>query len=181
MSCMMLDNSLSEIKESDKHNNKRYSWHKIFIEILETIVKRCCCLKLQTSAIIVQGTQIIAMGYNGTFEKHPECNDYWYDYYKKRNIAIEFDKWIATDEFKLLHREWSKEYESHAESNALRFLSRNLSKKCVMYSLYSPCIWCAKDIIAHKIQCVYYKYKYKHGNQSIVTLQLAGIPCVQVV
>lgn len=157
----------------------RPSWHKIYFGILQSVVKRCLCIKLQTAAIIVRGSQVIAMGYNGTFSKSLECMEYWHSYYKKRNILISFDEWCKTDEFKNLHREWSKQHEIHAEANALRWIPP--ADDCIMYTLYSPCISCTKDIIAHNIKTVYYKHKYKHGQDSIILLHKMGIPCVQVI
>lgn len=172
---------IQSMEERKNESKSRPSWHQIFMDILNVIIKRCKCIKLQTSAIVVRDTQIIAIGYNGTFSHHVECQDYWRNYHNKKDIQIPFDKWIKTPDFGHKHRIWSLSNEIHAEANALRYIEKNIGHECIMYTLYSPCLYCAKDIIAHGISKVYYKYKYKHGDEPIVTLHLAGIPCVQIV
>jgi dCMP deaminase len=159
---------------------KRPSWHQVFGDMLDVLAKRSTCLKMKTSAMVVKDNQIIATGYNGTFDKHLECNAYWLDYYKKLPIDNTIDiscftDWVETNEFKELHRIWSKANELHAEANALKWISRNQASGCILYTRHSPCDACAKDIIAHNIKTVYYKYLYKHGSNAIDTLTKAGV------
>lgn len=177
---MIIDIDNMDEKNSLAEQN-RISWHNVYIEILQTLIRRCSCLKLKTAAIIVKDTQIIALGYNGTFAKHIECDSHWREVYRKKQSHIPFEDWLATDEFRLKHREWSKVNEIHAESNALRWLSRDVSQTCVMYTLYSPCSACTKEIIAHGVKTVYYKHKYKHGDHALITLWNADIPCIQII
>lgn len=167
-------------------------WDQVFSEILEVIAKRSLCLKMQTSALVVRGSQILSIGYNGTFSKHEECCDYWMDYYKDAG-SIElygttgmsgkpaFEQWLNSEVFKKAHRDWSRDHEIHAEANALKWISKNDIRDCVMYTLHSPCDACAKDIIAHGIKTVKYKYKYKHGDKALVTLRNAGVQCEQLI
>lgn len=160
----------------------RISWHEFFTNVLELLAGRSSCLKMKTSAIIVHDTQILAIGYNGTFPHAKECNEYWLEYYKmhKQTDGILFNDWCKTDEFRELHRTWSLSHEIHAESNALKWISRRDVKDCIMYTLYSPCDLCAKDIIAHDIKTVYYKYLYKHGEESLKKLSDYGIKCIKL-
>ncbi len=158
----------------------RPSWNKTFIDIVEVLAKRSLCLKLKTAAIIVKDTQIISIGYNGTYSKCIECNEFWKEEHKKNNLTISFDEWLNTEEFKDMHREWSKLYEVHAEANALANIKRADANNCVMYTLYAPCDACAKAIKAYGIQLVYYKHKYKHGDDALERLNKLQVSCVQI-
>ena len=158
----------------------RPSWDSVFMEFVEILAKRSTCVKMQTAAVITHETQIISIGYNGTFSKSPECLNYWLNLYKKINLDISFVEWQETDEFKLLHREWAKSEEIHAEANALGWISKfDDTLNYTMYTLYSPCDACAKEIIKYGIGCIYYKYKYKHGDKALERLMMQGIDCQQ--
>jgi len=159
----------------------RPSWESIFIEMAELIAKRSVCLKIKTATVIVRGTQVVALGYNGTFSGCDECVTYWRNKHKEMNIEISLDEWVQTNEFKHLHREWSKAREVHAEANAFRQITEKDAHGCHMYSLYSPCDQCAKQIISYGIKKVYYKYKYKHGNDAIDLLKSCGIECINFI
>lgn len=159
---------------------ERISWHEFFINVMEILTKRSSCIKLKTAALIVHDTQILSIGYNGTFPGDVECNNYWFEYYKTTSQSISFADWCKTDEFRSLHRKWSLANEIHAEANALKWISRKDTKDCVMYTLYSPCDLCAKDIIAHNIKTVYYKHLYKHGEESLKKLDKYGVKCIKL-
>ena len=148
--------------------------------MLEILARRSTCLKIRTAAMIVKNTQIKGIGYNGTFSNCKECNEYWSDEYKKLNLYISFDEWLKTDEFKNLHREWSLKNEVHAESNALKQISKNDINGCILYTLYSPCDACTKDIIAHNIKILYYKYEYLRGFDALIRLKEHGIECNKI-
>ena len=162
---------------SDEKVEFRPTWDQVFIEMLVPLAKRSCCLKIHTSALIAEGSQILAIGYNGTFSKHKECNAVWKEFYNKLDGRLPFKKWLLTEEFKAAHREWSANNEVHAEANALQWVSKRNIKGCVMYTLYSPCNACAKSIIAHGIDTVYYKIFYQRGLEALNTLQRAGVKC----
>jgi len=163
---------------------KRPTWHHVFINQLTELSKRSCCLKIQTATLIAVGSQPICVGYNGTFSKHPECSTYWFEYYSKLVINAtkeQFQQWILTDEFKDLHREWSKSNEVHAEANALTWISkRDITEEHVMYTLYSPCDACAKTIVSYGLKTVYYKKMYSRGADALIRLKNAGVMCEQI-
>lgn len=180
ISANMVSNIMTDIApiHSNYEIKKRPSWCKTFMNIVEIIAERSLCLKLKTASIVVRGSQIISIGYNGTFCGSVECNEFWFKFHKEKKINTDFAQWIETDEFKKLHREWSKSYEIHAEANALRWVAN--AGDNVLYTLYSPCHICMKDIISHGCKIVYYKYRYKHDNDSCEILQSVGIKCIQI-
>lgn len=271
---------------------ERPSWDETFINMLDVLKNRSSCVKLKTSAIITKGSQIVAMGYNGTFEKYPECSSIYINLYNKyvaelrkneenyisytsvrtepttltvsknsrsssrrnsnessisndsqesinkrspsvvhrslltssssdlvvsavietteqkyiydvsnphirrhynspysspisrsdlrRPYIPSFEEWMAQSDTKTHHREWSKANEIHAEANALGWISKNDNAIYTMYTLYSPCDACAKEIIKYKnvIKTVIYKYKYSRGNDALRRLKTAGIICM---
>lgn len=187
------DDKINYSTELDKCldlNEPRLEWCDFFMHTVDALRKRSCCLKLKTACILTSGTQIISMGYNGTFSGEVECIDYWYSMYKhraKKFFVVDgnnyndtgFVKWLATDEFKDLHREWSAANEIHAETNALAWITPRDNRKYIMYTWYSPCDACAKEIIKYKkvIKTVYYKHMYKRGHDALKRLKDHGIIC----
>lgn len=159
----------------------RPTWDNIYLDIAKIISRRSSCVKLQTAAVIVKytenfkGSQIIATGYNGTFAGAMECSEFWKNMYIKSRSALSFAEWLRLDDIRAEHREWSAKNEMHAEANALRYISANDVKNCVMYSIYSPCNACAKDILAYGIKTVIYQKKYARGDDAIHLLRKAGV------
>lgn len=153
---------------------KRIEWPKLFMDITEKICERSLCIKYKTASIITTGTQIISIGYNGTFKGQKECCDWWRE---KHGNDETFSDWIQTDEFKKMHREWSVKYEVHAEINALNWISKRLvTDDYALYTYLSPCENCAKSIISYGIKKVY--YRVLHGQLDI--LQSNGVECIQL-
>jgi dCMP deaminase len=180
---------------------ERPSWNETYIDICNLFAKRSLCLKYQTGAVIIKGTQIIGTGYNGTVSKTTECNMYWKQYYdnnvknviikkrKHKNDAIllsnTFDDWIKTAEFKDLHSAWSINHEIHAEMNALQNVSKNdIDDTCILYTCLSPCEQCAKHIVSYGIKNVYYHDTYKGKNKGTISgleyLKNNNVICIQV-
>jgi dCMP deaminase len=163
--------------------NSRPSWDKTFGDILDVFAARSKCIKYKTAAMVVSGTQIMSFGYNGTFKGCEECSDYWKYYYESPPVSdiTSFQEWTSSEEFRKLHREWSKDHEIHAEVNALNWISkRDIDDSYVLYTSYSPCDACAKEIISYGIKKVAYKIKYPSGDAALQRLKNYGIECQQI-
>ena len=197
----------------------RISWDSVFVQFMETLARRSLCLKFKTSALVVKGTQIISMGYNGTFNGKKECCLFWLEYYEKhkndnlstsirktnlenkkdKGILLDtydalckqnssnsqvddgFVKFINSNDFRMLHRDWSMANEVHAEINALNWIPKgNVDSSYILYTLYSPCDNCAKTIISYGIKNIVYKYKYKHGDMALMRFAENNVKCKQV-
>lgn len=130
----------------------RPSWEKTFMDICEIMAKRSTCCKLKTAAVIVKDNRIISTGYNGTPENCIHCDHYF------RNKSMD-------DIFKE-HKKWTIDNELHAERNAIYFAAKNgvSLKNTTMFTLYSPCINCAKGILSCGIKKIYYKHFYNKGS-----------------
>lgn len=165
----------------------RPSWDKVFIDFLETLAKRSLCIKYKTAAIVVKNTQILSMGYNGTFAKQIECEPYWRNQYKDFIQLCAEDKptflqWINMPAVRISHRNWSSSHEIHAEINALNWIAKgDIDINYVLYTLYSPCDMCAKEIISYGIKNVRYKYKYVNGHDALIRLAENGVSCLSIV
>ena len=156
------------------------------MDITKELSKRSLCLKIQTACLIVKNTQILSIGYNGTFSGKEECCELWKSIYDSKNLDFKrdltFSEWLLTSEFKNAHRDWSLKEEVHAEINALLYISkRDITKDYILYTLYSPCDACTKEIIAYGISNIYYKYEYSRGSEALKRLSKMGINCQKII
>lgn len=152
----------------------RPNWNETFMDMCEVLAKRSTCLRLQTASIIVKNNVIISIGYNGVCSGEQHCCDYW-----KENFGQEF---IQSSEFYDQHHLWSVDRELHAEMNAIlqagkHGIALNESK---LYTIYSPCIQCAKTILMSGIRQVYYKKLYKRNTVGIKFLNERGVECIEI-
>lgn len=163
--------------------NSRISWNDVFMEFAESLCKRSCCVKYKTASIITDGTQIVSLGYNGTFSKSIECEDYWRNYMKSDSVLFKesFLDWIHTKDFKDKHREWSEKNEVHAEINALNWISKkDITDNYKLYTVLSPCDQCAKTIISYGIKTLYYRIEYHKGINALKLLRENGVVCIKI-
>ncbi len=166
-------------------NAFRVEWPRVFMQMCLILRNRSVCVKYRTSAIVVKDSQIIGIGYNGTISKLEECCEHWDDYWQRNNIAIPYADWVKTDDFRKLHSEWSNLNEIHAEVNALNWVTKSLiDDTCALYTYYSPCEQCAKQILAYGIKTLYYYEVYPgktgKGVDGLKFLAEKGITCSQI-
>lgn len=135
-------------------NNIRPSWDDYFIAIARLIATRSTCNRLQAGAVLVQDKRIISTGYNGSPPTLPHCDD--------SGHLLEDGHCVRT---------------IHAEHNAIlqaAVIGGSSTKNSTLYTLYSPCIHCAKYIIAAGIKRVVIGKVYR--NQQVKDyLEKAGI------
>jgi dCMP deaminase len=99
------------------------------------------------------------MGYNGVRAGAQHCSDY----FGSGGADISG------------HREWSARFEIHAEMNALLKCKENLAG-ATLYTLFSPCSQCAKNIVAAGIKKVVYREPYKREFYAgCATLEMSGV------
>jgi dCMP deaminase len=130
----------------------------------ETLAYRSTCVRIQTAAIIVKNNIVISIGYNGCFSKAKHCIDYWRSEYSAKHSAnVSWDTFISSEYFLTEHHKYSTKNELHGESNAIvNAAKNNISiEDSVIYTLYAPCINCAKLIISSGIKEVFYRHLYK--------------------
>jgi dCMP deaminase len=150
----------------------RPSWHHTFMKMCIVLRERSRCLKYQTAAILTKGTQILAIGYNGTPAGAAECCDYWREMYGNipeefKEEHLTFAEWVQSRDFSDRHSKWAHLEEMHAEANALmQVAKKDIDGTCALYTYYSPCEQCAKQIVAYGIKHVYYAEMYPGRSRS---------------
>lgn len=101
------------------------------------------CQSKHVGAILVKDNRIIASGYNGVTSKQVHCEDMQFNSREEHHL-------------------WSTNNELHAEQNIIAFCARNniQTQDTILYLTLSPCIHCAKLIVAAGIKEVQFKELY---------------------
>jgi len=112
--------------------------------LMETAVvwsKRGTCNRKAVGAVISRDTRIVATGYVGSPPGEPHC----------------------LDAGCLIGPSGGCERTQHAEANAIAFAARNGIRigGCEMYTTLSPCLPCAKLILAAGIDKLFYLVQYR--------------------
>ncbi len=124
----------------------RFSWDESFIAHALIAAYRSSCRQIHTGCVIVKNKRIIASGYNGRapgFEEN--CLE---DRCEKQEQEIEALNMLTC-------------LGSHAETNALLQPTLEANKRATIYSVYSPCYACAKQIAAAEIAEIVYLKPYE--------------------
>ncbi|HNQ31454.1 MAG TPA: dCMP deaminase family protein [Candidatus Woesebacteria bacterium] len=137
-------------------------WHQYFMQIARVVKSRGNCVLYQVGAVLVQGRQIIATGYNGTPRGLPNC----------------IEGGCARCKNKKTGKIRSGEHKGtclcvHAEVNAiLQCAYHGISTKgATLYSTTSPCMLCAKEMLNAGIIAVYYEYEDSGERESLTLLK----------
>jgi len=123
---------------------------KLMIETAVNISKFSTCSRVQVGAVLSVDDRIIATGFNGTPKGLDHCTTI-------------FPKEIRRGEdYSIVHHDFSTKNEIHAEQNLISFCAKNGIKTdgATIYITHSPCIHCAKLIIASGIKRVVYNELY---------------------
>ncbi len=164
----------------------RPSWDETHMKQAELMAERSLCVKRRVGAVLVRDNRTISQGYNGTGPGCINCRDHWIDYYNDnvfgKSESKTFGEFLLTEDFHNLHKIWSTEKELHAEQNCILWAAREgiATKDSILYTIYSPCINCAKVIHMAGIIKVYYKTSYESDQYGIRYLQNNKILCEQL-
>jgi dCMP deaminase len=112
--------------------------NEFYMKLALEVAQASYCQRKQVGALIVQGDNVIAIGYNGTISGFP-------------NVCELKDGTTRPDVL-------------HAESNAIAKCAKssNSSDGASLYVTLSPCFECAKIIIQSGIKEVFYLEKYRN-------------------
>lgn len=123
---------------------------KFFLDMASRLAEESHCVSLHVGAVIVRDKRIISMGYNGSPEGLPNCDE-------------QLAKGIFTREE---HHSWSLVNEIHAEMNALMYAAKcGISVlDCTIYVTHKPCYECMKNISQSGIKRVVYLHDYKYSD-----------------
>lgn len=161
----------------------RPTWDQTYMRICGVMAERSTCLRLKTAAVIVKRDNIIAVGYNGAPSKALHCSDFWYnEYLLKYKQHGTWEQFINSELFYKLHHEFSTANELHGEQNAILNAASN-GNSCVgttIYTLYSPCIHCAKMIVGAKIRRCVYSREYDRELAGLEFLKKNNVECAKL-
>lgn len=134
---------------------------KFFLDVASRLAEESHCVSLHVGAVIVRDKRIISMGYNGTPEGLPNCDD-------------QLSKGIFKREE---HHDWSLINEIHAEMNALMYAAKNgiPVQDCTIYVTHKPCYECMKNISQSGIKRVVYLNDYKYSDISEGSCKYMGV------
>lgn len=141
----------------------RPSWDDYFMAMVKIVATRSSCDRLATGALLVKNQRIISSGYNGAPSGRPNCIEVGH--------LLEDGHCVRT---------------IHAEHNAIlqvAVMQGSSTEGCTLYTKYSPCIHCAKYIVAAGVKRVVIGKVYRNP-QAIDYLKEAEIdvdlyPCNQ--
>lgn len=136
-------------------------WHTIFIKVAKLIASGSHCVSKKVGCLIVRNKRIISTGINGTPEGSTNCDDM----FNPSNFN------------RIEHHEWSRIHELHSEINSLMIAAKEgvSVKGCDMYLTLSPCIDCAKAMVAAGIKNVYFNEMYDLETSGIRFLIDSGV------
>ncbi len=139
---------------TEERSHYRPSWDDYFMAVVKVVAARGNCDRLYTGAVLVKNNRIIATGYNGAPPWLPTCD--------KVGHLLEDGHCVRT---------------IHGEHNALLQAARisgPTADGATLYTKYSPCIHCAKYIIAAGVHRVVIGKIYR-SPQAMELLKEAGL------
>lgn len=150
----------------------------------ELVAEQSTCCRMHVGAVLVKENRVISIGFNGTPAGQEHCEDHFMRVYETE-FAEQFptyEDYHASRTFYDAHGKFSNENELHAEQNAILFAAKNgiSTVGSTLYVTVSPCIHCAKVIVAAGITRVFYKTLYDRSQEGIVFLDKTGIECRQL-
>ena len=144
-------------------------WLDFYKNITLEVAALSTCASKQVGAILIRDRRILCTGYNGTPSGKPHCTSI-------------FNKKEVQSTYHHPHHEWSIKNEIHAEIALLGYAGQQgvNTKDATLFVSLSPCIHCAKAIIAAGISHVYFIYKYERDTRGIDFLKNNNITIEQI-
>lgn len=129
--------------------------NNFFMEIAEKFSTLSTCGRLNVGAVITKNNRIISTGYNGVPSGLQHC------------CEIHKDIDFSIPENNEMHKQFSTQYELHAEQNAIVEAAKNgiALNGSILYTTVEPCDYCRKLIAQSGIKNVFYRYKYDRNNK----------------
>ena len=145
--------------------------NNFFMEIAEKFSTLSTCGRLKVGAVITKNDRIISTGYNGVPSGMQHCCEI--------HKGIDF----SIPENNEMHKQFSIQYELHAEQNAIVEAAKNgiALNGSILYTTVEPCDYCRKLIAQSGIKNVFYRYKYDRNNkESDLIAEKLGLTIKQI-
>ena len=158
--------------------------YKLFTRMAELVAEQSTCCRMHVGAVLVKDNRVISIGFNGTATGQEHCEDHFAKLYQAEYTKEfpTYEEYHASRTFYDAHGKFSNDNELHAEQNAILFAAKNgiSTAGSTLYVTVSPCIHCAKVIVAAGITRVFFKTLYDRSQEGIVFLDKNGIECRQL-
>jgi len=138
------------------------------VEVLDAYSKRSTCARVHVAALMVRDGRVNMTGWNGVPAGFAHCSDFFDE--------CKID--VSTPEGRNVHKGFSERFELHGEMNVLAQCARHGIKTegSALVQEVSPCLGCAKLIIASGVKEVYFRNYYDRvDDNGISLLMLAGV------
>lgn len=158
-------------KNLEANRQHRISREAMFMTIAETIALRSTCLRGQVGAVIVREGRIISMGYNGAPSGQPDCLTMGCEELKLYTVDDQEPE-LVSEEVDL-----GCQRGIHAETNAIIWAARVGIPvyDSTMYSTHSPCMTCARLLVAAGISKLYFRHDYRAARLDILDSGLCQV------
>lgn len=132
-------------------------------DLLAVYERRSTCIRLAVAAVLMRDGRPVAAGWNGVPSGAKHCCDKFAGHSEADMLSV--------------HAHFSLHNEIHAETNTIGFAARNgiATEGTDMFVSLSPCLPCAKQILAAGIRHVYYSKPYDRDPDGPIFLQNHGI------
>lgn len=158
--------------------------NKLFINMAKLVAQQSTCARLKVGAVLVKESRVVSIGFNGVPSGKEHCEDYFQKVYEK-DFASKYssvEEYFKSQDFYNAHGLFSNDNELHAEQNALLFAAKSgiATENSDLYITLSPCVHCAKVIIASGIKRVYFAELYDRSTEGVNLLIKNGIECIHL-
>lgn len=176
-----------ERKPIEKQWLKKQKDNRFWIDIAHKFAERSSCCRVKVGGVLVKNGRSICSAWNGVASEQEHCEDYFKKSYSNQkkdlkfaNLFTTFEQYLSSPEFKEEHRVFSINNELHVEMNIINYSSRQDRESSILYLTISPCMNCAKLIVASGIKKVYYRTEYDREIAGIDYLNKHNILCEKV-
>lgn len=158
--------------------------HKLFISMAKLVAEQSTCARLKVGAVLVKENRVISIGFNGVPSGKEHCEDYFKSIYE-RDFTSKYatlEDFFKSPDFYQIHGAFSNDNELHAEQNALLFAAKSgiVTDGADLYITFSPCVHCAKLIIASGIKKVFFSELYDRSVEGVNLLKKNGVECIHL-
>jgi dCMP deaminase len=139
-----------------------------FMGVAELTANLSYAKRLQVGAVMVNGNQIIATGYNGMpADWDNNCETREERMFENPDVAerlVENGWTVDIDKNCVAYKLTTRPEVLHAEMNCISKVARSTlsSEGATLFITHAPCLECAKAIYQAGVQTVYYKTPYRN-------------------
>jgi len=158
----------------------------LYRNILEEYEDLSTCSRLHVAALLVKQGVVLSVGYNGVAAGKTHCNEIFTvdadGQHVINDLCTRCANHVTAEAWYDAHHEFSERNEIHAEVNCLMSALKNNVNidGCSLLVSYSPCINCAKMIVASGIKNVIFTKIYDRSDEGLKYLKENGVNVIEL-